>query len=260
MALPGHRKHGEELRIVERDVKLLVHYGACSDGIGNIKQSSIGPARKSGPQHLAHGGASAITAGKICGLAAFALAVGALELRDNAVGVLFETHELDGPLDGDAKLCKTIDQESLVLILWKHQHVRIGADAGAKIPEGHFGDRPSSDPEIGGAEAQPTLDDFVSQAELAIELERARLHADSTRCGAWFRCLVDDAKAHAELCEPKGQYEPSGTSPGDQYIASLHNSILRAGAIRWPPSITGIAALTVRFLAQLANQTAFHLS
>src|SRR5215470_11170505 len=185
MVLPGHRKHGKEFRIVERDVKLLVHYGACSDGIGNIKQSSIGPARKSGLQHLAHGGASAITARKICGLAAFALAVGALELRDNAVGMLFETHELDGPLDGDAKLCKTIDQESFVLILRKHQHVRIAADAGAKIAEGHLGDRPSSDPEIGSAEAESTLDNFVGKADLAVELKRPRLHADGTRRGAW---------------------------------------------------------------------------
>src|SRR6516164_3868274 len=133
MVLPGHREHGKELRIVEGDVKLLVHYGARTDGIGDIKHSPIGPARKSALQHLAHCGTGSITARKIFGLAAFALAVGALEVRDDALGVLFETHEFDGPLDGDTKLSKTIDQESFVLILWKHQHVGIGADADAKI-------------------------------------------------------------------------------------------------------------------------------
>jgi len=57
-------------------------------------------------------------------------------------------------------------------------------------------------PQVGCAELESTLNDLVGEADLVVELERARLDADGARGGAGLGHLVDDTHSHAESCKP----------------------------------------------------------
>jgi hypothetical protein len=95
----------------------------------------------------------------------------------NHTGVRFlEAHELRLAFDLNAGFAQTLDQQTLVLVLGKNQRVRERAEARAQFPEDCPRRLPAGHPEIRGNGPVSTLDDGVSKADLAVQLERARLH------------------------------------------------------------------------------------
>ena len=79
-------------------------------------------------------------------------------------------------------------------------------------------------------ERQPTPDHGLGQAELAVELERARLHAERAGRGPGLGGLVDEADANPEAVQPEGEHQAGRARPGDQYLGVAHGAPLRAAS------------------------------
>jgi hypothetical protein len=70
----------------------------------------------------------------------------------------------------------------------------------------------------------------VSEVELPVELEGARMNGERARGGARFRRLVDDAHLDTELGEPKRQDEAGRAGTDDQNI-TMHCVPVRKSAV-----------------------------
>ena len=64
-------------------------------------------------------------------------------------------------------------------------------------------------------ELDAVADDFVGDAELAVELERAGVDDEGAGGGARLGDFVDDANADAEAREPEGEVEAGGAGADD---------------------------------------------
>ena len=64
------------------------------------------------------------------------------------------------------------------------------------------------------------LDHGVSEIELPIEFQSARVDGQRARCCSWFGSLVDDAWLEAELAQPESKDQTGRASPDDQNIAA----------------------------------------
>src|SRR5712671_179930 len=144
-------------------------------------------------------------------------------MRDDVVAGFLEADQLAIALDADAPLCEPRDEEALVLVLRVDEPERIRALACAKSPQLDAGPPLASGPEIRRREDEPRVDDLAGEAELAVELQRARLHRKGTRGRARLGRLVDDADSYARPGEPESEYEPRRTSADDEDFA-VHGS------------------------------------
>jgi hypothetical protein len=172
------RKHGEKVRSVERDVDIAVHHRATRIDIGDVEQMLVCPAWETNRQRLANAGMSAVAAGDKCGFAGFDTSVCSVQVCDDAIAALREIDELCLALDQDACVGQTIDQQPLVLVLWKDERIRVRADARAHIPEYRACDPTTRHPEVRGCDFTTARNHGVRQANLTVELERARLHGN----------------------------------------------------------------------------------
>ena len=73
-----------------------------------------------------------------------------------------------------------------MLVLRVDEPVRKGAPARAQPAEIEVRRPSASGPEICRGEHQARFDNFVGEAELAVELQRPRLNGQRTGSGAWF--------------------------------------------------------------------------
>ena len=164
---------------------------------------------------MADGGAGAVAAGEIVGRAGLFGAVGEAEAGFDLVAAVFAVDEFGGAFDGDAGFGEVVDEEALVLVLGEDEHEREGAEALAEGAEFDVADVFAFDPEVYGIELVASADDFVGDAELAVELERAGVDDEGARGGARFGDFVDDADADAEAREPEGEVEAGGAGTDD---------------------------------------------
>src|SRR4051794_20343339 len=139
-----------------------------------------------------------IAAGDVSRRNRFFIAIGASEPGHYAIALFMEVNELDGPLDVDAELLEPADEQSLMLILWKNDHVGERAQPLAQHAELHVANLLAFCPQIRGHELAAVSHDVVSDAGLPVELQRARVDHERPRSGAWFRDLVDDSNHDAE--------------------------------------------------------------
>ncbi len=77
------------------------------------------------------------------------------------------------------------------------------------------------DPKIHGGDLVAAVNDGLRKSELLIELKRAPLNRQRTRCGTGSREPVDDPDAHAESGEPQGQHQARRTCANDQDIGLI---------------------------------------
>ena len=81
----------------------------------------------------------------------------------------------------------------------------LGAMISSHLLAGH--------PQIHGGDPSSTLDDLVSEADLAVEFEGSRLHGERTRGRPRLRCLIDNPHALAESRKPQANTKPVGPAP-----------------------------------------------
>jgi hypothetical protein len=141
-------------------------------------------------------GVCSVAAHQVGSLAHFQRSVGPLQARDHTIACVLEVHQLRATLDVDAELGEAIDQQPLVLVLRIDEREGIRTDTHPHVAEHRPCHLPAGHPQICGCDPPSTFDDLVSEANLAVELERARLHGERARGRSRFRRLVDDPYAH----------------------------------------------------------------
>ena len=105
-----------------------------------------------------------------------------------------------------------------MLVLRKDQRVRKRTEARAHFAEHGMCRLSAGHPQIGGENLPSTLDDWRGEADLAVELERPRLHAKGARCRSGLRRLVDNPDAHAEPRQPEGEHETGRPRTDDEDV------------------------------------------
>ena len=94
----------------------------------------------------------------------------------DAIACLREVHQLGVALDTNAQLFEVRDQQSLVFVLRVEQPVRKGCGDRAQLAELDVRRPLASRPQIRGGEPEAGGDHLVGETELAVELQRPRLH------------------------------------------------------------------------------------
>ena len=186
------------------DVQLAVHRRSARVHVGDIEQMGVRPARKTDLQRLAHGGMRAVASGNVGGLTFLCGSIRPCEAREHTTIRLRKAQQFRPALDRDAEFGQAIDQQALVLVLGKDQRVRKRAEACAHLAEDGARHLLAGHPEIRGEGLPSTLDDRVSEADLAVQLQRACLHGNRARRRPRLRRLVDDPHAHAQPRQPEG--------------------------------------------------------
>src|SRR5438105_13489517 len=137
-------------------------------------------------------------------------------MRYDAAVRFLEVDQLGPALDAHVQLFEPLDQETLVLVLRVDEPEWIGTPAHAECAKLDVRGSGASGPKIRRGEDETCLDHCVGEAELAIVLERARLHGQRSRGGAGLGGLVDDADADAQPGEPESEDEASRTGADDE--------------------------------------------
>src|SRR5207302_2091951 len=114
------------------------------------------------------------------------------------------------------ELLEALDQEPLMLVLRVDEPVRIWTPACAQGSELEVRDLPRSGPEVRCRKHETRFDHLAGETELAIELQRPRLHRQSARGGPGLGRLVDDANPDAEASEPQREHEAGRTGADDE--------------------------------------------
>src|SRR5205823_7078068 len=129
---------------------------------------------------------------------------------------ILETEEFRITLDLDTNSNQPLNQQTLMLILWKNKRVWIWADSHAHISE-HSMCRPSArNPEIRGVDSSSALDHEISYAKLRVKLERSCLNSQRTSNPPRIGYLVDDPHSHAQPRPPYPQY-PTGRPAAEHH-------------------------------------------
>ena len=213
------RKDGHELARVQRGVQLSVHRRAASFDVGDVEQMFISAAGESDRERLPHRGMRAVAAGDVGGLAHLDRAVRALQSSEHPTGSLLERQELGLALDFDAGLAQAIDQQALMLVLRKDQHVGKWTDPHTHVADYGVGDLFPGCPEVDRRHLPPALDDGVSEADLPIQLERPCLDCKGARCRSRPVRLVDDPHADAHHRQPESQDEARRSCADDDDVS-----------------------------------------
>ena len=93
-------------------------------------------------------------------------------------------------------------------------------------------------PEIRGAELESRVDNFVRETELAVELQRPRLHRERSRSVTRSSGLVDDANLDPQPSQPESEHEAGGSGADDEnlgvHAANLTESSARSARMLQP--------------------------
>ncbi|MNX94104.1 hypothetical protein D3C86_1263230 [compost metagenome] len=163
------------------------------------------------------------------------MTVGQAQGGGDAIAGFLEAQQLGVALDADAEGFETLDEQPFVFILREDFEKRVGCQTLADTAQGQVGHGLALDPEIGRSHAMAALDDGIRQAELAIQLQRPRLHGQCPRRGAGGRRLVDDPHADPQFAQPQGQHQPGRAGADDQDVASVHEPVLFAVWFKYGP-------------------------
>src|SRR5207244_6804328 len=214
------REDGGKVALVDGDVQLAVHQRPAGLDVSDVEKVLIGAPRITDAELLAHGRARAVAAGEECGLARRSS-----QMRHDTAARFLEIEQLSLSLDAHVQLFEPLDEEALVLVLWVDEPVWIGTPAHAQLAEIDVRRLPASGPEVRCGEHQPGFDDLIGEAELAVELKRARLQRQRARSGAGLGSLIDDAEPDAEPGEPESEDEARRAGADDEHFG-VHASDL----------------------------------
>ena len=129
-------------------------------------------------------------------------------------------------IPADTKGFQAFDQQTLVLVLRKYFEERVGRQPFAHPAQRQARYRFALDPEVGRRHAMTALYHGVDKVELAVQLQRPRLHRQRPGCGAGCRCLVENPHADPQFAQPQCEHQPGRTGADDQYIATVHAPVL----------------------------------
>ena len=203
-----------------------IHLRPRGRDIGDVKEVRVRASGEVDLQSLADRRFGAVAAREKAHLAARDGPARTAEARRHASAFLFEVEKLGRPLDLDSQGGEAPAEQTLVLVLGKHEGVgkwaeprAAGAEFGAPLVLALC-------PYVDRREREPVRDDVLRQVELTIELEGACRDGDGARRLPWLGRLVDDPDRDPQAHQPKGEHEPGGTGADDEDLG-----FRRAGAV-----------------------------
>ena len=189
----------------------------------------VGRARKPDAAKLAHRAARTIAAAHPRGRDRASGAVRLLQRCADPARVLLETGELGIPLDGQAPFGQLVAHDPLVVVLAKDEDERIGGQGATGLAQWHARHLAPLRPYVRARAAFAELERAFHEAELRIDLQRARLHAERPRLARRARVPVDDERAHATAAELVGEHQAGWAGADDQDVG-VHLVRRRAGS------------------------------
>jgi hypothetical protein len=136
----------------------------------------------------------------------------------NFAAAILEIGEFCLTLNFYAERTEALDQQRFMLVLRKNNGKWEGGETVAHVAERNAGGGLTFDPKIQGGDLVASVNHGLSESELLIELKRAPLNRQRTRCGPGGRELVDDSDAYPESVEPQGQHQAGRACANNQYI------------------------------------------
>src|SRR5947209_19444829 len=124
-------------------------------------------------------------------------------MRDYAVAFIAIADELGAPLDRDAQFFQPRDQQPLMLILRKDLKERIGGQIRGDLLEVNPRPRFAFDPQADSGNLVSALEDDLSEIELAIKFESARVHGECAGRRARLGSLVDETWFYSKPGQPE---------------------------------------------------------
>ncbi len=206
-------------------MQLAVHRRSARLHVGDIEEVGVGPAGEADLQRLAYAGMRAVAARDIGGIARLPRSIHPFQVRTHSIDVILEVEKLRLALDLDAGFGQTLDQEALVLVLRKDLRIRKRTQTEAHLTEDGSRHLVAGHPEIRSEDLSSTLDHRVRQADLAVQLERARLHGQRARRRPRPRRPVDDSHAHAQPRQPQSQHQARRACADDEDVSLAYRHI-----------------------------------
>ncbi|MNL11656.1 hypothetical protein D3C87_1324980 [compost metagenome] len=222
----GQRKHREKIRFIEIHVQFAIERRPTALHVGHVENLLISAAGESGVQGFAHDRPGTVATGQVAGLADFQLAIGQAQAGGDAVAGFLETLQLGSAFDPDAKGFQAFYQQPFMLVLGIDFEECVGCQALANRAQRQARHGFALDPEVRRSDSMTVLHHGLAEVELAIQLQRPRLHRQRPRRGAGARRLVDDPHADSQFAQPQRQYQSGRAGTDDQDVATVHGPVL----------------------------------
>src|SRR5437773_654065 len=116
-------------------------------------------------------------------------------------GFRLEAEELGIPLHRHAPVTKLVAHDPFVVILTEDENERIRSHALPRFAEGDTRHPSAFSPDVCARPALAELERPIDDAELRVDLQGARLHAESPGLQRRAGVPVDDQRAHASPTE-----------------------------------------------------------
>ncbi len=117
-----------------------------------------------------------------------------------------------------------VTHQPLVVILAKDQKERIRAQVASDIADRDSGGAPPFGPQIRTGRALSKLEGALDDAEMRVDLERARLHAQRSRLQSRTCMPVDDQHSDAVSRQLIREHQPGRAGSDDQNV-SVHSAL-----------------------------------
>ena len=114
-----------------------------------------------------------------------------------------------------------------MVVLGKAKQEGVRAEARAEVAEIEARRLPARVEEVRHFDLYAGLDDIVGEAELAVELQRARVDDEGARGLPRSRVLVDNAERNTVTREAQREDEAGRTGAHDQDLGRGHRALLR---------------------------------
>ena len=151
--------------------------------------------------------------------------VGLLQRCLDVIGVLLEGNQLGVPAHGDSTATQRVTHQPFVVILTKDQKKRIRTQVATDIADRDSSGAPPFGPQVGARRAFAELESAIDDAELRVDLERARLHAQCPRLQSRPWVPVDDQRTYAASRELIREHQPGRPGADDEDV-SVHVHVI----------------------------------
>ena len=218
MVGPAHREEQVEAVAPQVDVQLVRHHRPGDLRVGDEEDVLVGRAFEDDAVQVTHRAVCAVAAGHPGGADVGERAVGLFQGRHDADRLLLQPHQLNVPSHCHVPAAQRIAEQPLIVVLPQDQQKRERAQVAADVAQRHACRATTLCPQVGAAGALAEFERLLRDAQLRVDLQRARLYAQRPGLQCRPGVAVDDLRAHAAAAELIGQHQSGRSGTDDEHI------------------------------------------
>ena len=173
---------------------------------------------------IAHRAVRTITAGDPGRVDVDEPAVGLFQGRPDAARLLPQRHQFGVPLHRHVPAAQRSTEQPFVVVLPQDQQEGEWAQVAADVAQRHACPEAALRPQVGAGGALAELERLVRDAQLRVDFQRARLHAQRPGLQRRPGVPVNDLRSHAAATELVGKHQSGRSGADDQHIG-LHGNL-----------------------------------